>query len=156
MLDEVIGQIILLKPTIITTTIGTILTISFLLFGSRRFSWNARNVGLIGFFYEISAKECILLALCMLKLFLVISMLFTKTKIAVVHIFFFGILVLLYNILRHQFKEMMISIFNGVIIMGVLYVAMFLISYLRNVLFDIKIFLGLVMLCIFLVLYAMY
>lgn len=156
MLDSVIGQIILLKPTIITTAIGTVLIISLLLFGSRQFSWNARNVGLIGFFYEISAKECIMLALCMLKLFLVISMLFTKTRIAVVHIVFFAVLVLLYNILRHQIKEMLISIFNGAIIVGVLYVTMFLISYLRNVLFDVRIFIGLILLCIFLVLYAMY
>ncbi len=156
MLEAVIGQIILLKPTIITAAIGTVLVIIVILSFSREFSWNARNVGLIGFFYEISNKECILLATCLLKLFLVISMLFVKTKIAVVHIVFFGVLVLIYNILRHNIKEMLISVFNGAIIMGVLYVAMFLISYLRNILFDIRILIGLILLSIFLILYAMY
>lgn len=156
MLDAVIGQIILLKPTIITTAIGTVLIITALLIGSRQFAWGANNVGLIGFFYDIPLKECLLLSTCMLKLFLVISMLFSKTRIAVVHIAFFGVLVLIYNILRHRIKEMLISIFNGAIIMGVLYVAMFLISYLRNVLFDPWIFIGLILLSVFLILYALY
>lgn len=156
MIEIIIDQIILLKPLMITTGIGTAILLTMLLILSRKFSWNAWNVRIIGFFFDAKMSDSILLSICLVRFYLVISILVTKGKIDIVHILFYGGLILVYNIIRHRFKEMIVSIFNGVLIMGILYVSGFLISYLENVLFDIKIVIALIFLGIFLVLYALY
>jgi len=156
MLDAVIGQIILLKPTIITAAIGTLIVLFTLLFVGKRFSWNATNVGIIGLFYESTYHESILMAVCLIKIFLVLSMLFSGTRLSMVHLVMYGALVVIYNVIRHSIKEVMISLFNGAIIIGVLYISMFLLSYLKEVLFDVKIVIALVMLSIFLIMYSVY
>jgi len=156
LIGQVITQIVLLKNMIIVTGVGTVLLLITLLFLCRRFSWEKRNLRLIGFFYEARMYDSVLLAICLVRFYLVISILITKGTIYPVHIFFYGALVLLYNIIRHNLKEMFVSVFNGVLIMGILYVAGFLISYLENVLFDVRILIALIFLAIFLVLYALY
>lgn len=156
MIETLIDQIILLKPFLITTAIGTIVLLTILLISSRKFSWNSWNVRIIGFFYESKMTDSVLLSICLVRFFLVLSILLTKGTIHPVHILFYGMLILMYNIIRHRIKEMFASIFNGVLIMGILYVSGFLISYLTNVLFDIKIVIALVFLEIFLMIYALY
>lgn len=156
MIDAVIEQLILLKPMLITTCIGTVIILTILLFFSRRFSWNAWNVRIIGFFYEAKMSDSVLLSICLVRFYLVISILITMGRIYPIHIYFYGMLIITYNLIRHRFKEMLVSIFNGILIMGILYVSGFLMSYLKNVLFDIKIVIALVFLGIFLVLYALY
>lgn len=156
MIETIIDQIILLKPMLITTAIGTIIILATLLISSRKFSWNSWNVRIIGFFYESKMTDSVLISICLVRFFLVLSILLTKGTIYPVHILFYGMLVLAYNIIRHRIKEMFASIFNGVLIMGILYVSGFLISYLTNVFFDVKIVIALVFLEIFLILYALY
>ncbi len=156
LVGDIINQIILLKTMIIVTAVGTLLLLSVLTILCRKFSWEKLNLRVIGFFYDAKLYDTILLAVCLLKFYLVISILITKGKIYPVHIFFYGFLVLIYCVLRHKIKETLVSLFNAVLIMGILYVANFLISYLENVLFDVKILIALVFLAIFLVLYALY
>jgi len=156
MIEAVIEQLILLKPMLITTAIGTIILLAILLLSSRQFSWNAWNVRIIGFFYEAKMSDSVLLAICLVRFFLVISILFTKGQIYPVHIYLYGMLILVYNIIRHKIKEMFVSVFNGVLIMAILYVSGFLMSYVENVLFDLKIVVALIFLGVFLVLYAIY
>lgn len=156
MIETIIEQIILLKPLLITTGIGTVLLLSVLIISSRKFSWNSWNVRIIGFFYDSKMTDSVLLSICLVRFFLVVSILLTKGIIQPVHIYFYGMLILMYNLIRHKFKEMLVSIFNGVLIMGILYVSGFLMSYLQNVLFDVKIVIALVFLEIFLLLYALY
>lgn len=156
MIETIIDQIILLKPMLITTGIGTVIILTILLFSSRRFSWNHWNVRVIGFFYESKMSDSVLLSICIVRFFLVISILLSKGRFSIIHIYFYGMLILLYNIIRHNVKEMFVSVFNAVLLMGILYVSGFLISYLENVLFDIKIVVALVFLGVFLVLYALY
>lgn len=156
MIETIIEQIILLKPMLITTAIGTVIILTILLVSSRKFSWNNWNLRVIGFFYDSKMTDSVLLSICLVRFFLVISILFIKGRLEIVHIIFYGMLILVYNIIRHRFKEMLVSIFNGVLIMGILYVSGFLISYVENVYYDIKIVIALVFLGIFLVLYALY
>ena len=155
-METIVEQLILLKPFVVISAIGTLaITVFFLVF-CRRFSWNEKNIRAIGFFYDASIADTVTLAICILKLFLVISILSTKGRIELIHICFFGVLVLVYNICRHNLKDMCVSLFNGLVIMGVLYVSNFLLSYLREVLFDIKIVVALFFLAIFLILYSLY
>ena len=155
-MDALIDQLILLKTLVIISAVGTFLLTIFLLLSCKRFRWKDKNIRLIGFFYEASMSDTITLAVCLLKFFLVLSLLFTKGRIELIHIYFFGALVLAYNICRHNLRDMGVSIFNGVVIMAVLYVANFLWVYLNEILFDIKIAVALVFLAIFLLLYAAY
>lgn len=156
MIETLIEQIILLKPMLLISAIGTVIILTILLICSGKFSWNNWNIRVIGFFYDSKMTDSILLSVCLVRFFLVISILVTKGRIYLVHIIFYGMLILVYNIIRHRLKEMFASIFNGILIMGILYVSGFLISYLSNVLFDVKIVIALVFLEIFLILYALY
>lgn len=156
MIEAIIEQMILLKTMVVVTAVCTVaLTVCYFVF-CRRFSWVHANTRVIGFFYDMNMSDTFILAVCMLKLFLVISLLFNKGRIETIHICFFGVLVLVYNLFRHRVKDMAVSIFNGFVIMGVLFVSNLLLSYLREVLFDFKIAAALVFLAFFLLLYAAY
>ncbi len=155
-MDEIVKQLILLKPMIMVSAIGTILLMVVLLLSCRVFKWNKKNLGIIGFFYEATVLDSVTLAICLLKFFLIISLFFNKGRSEPVHILFFGMLVIAYNLCRRKWKEFFVSIFNGAVIMCVLYVSNFLLSYLREILFDVKIAIALVFLGIFLFLYTLY
>ncbi len=156
LVGQIINQIVLLKNLLIVAGIGTIVLLIVLLIICRHFSWERRNLRIIGFFYEARLYDSVLLAICLARFYLVLSILISKGVIYPVHIIFYGALVVLYNIIRHNLKEMFVSVFNGALIMGILYVAGFLISYLENVLFDVKILIALIFLAVFLILYALY
>lgn len=155
-MDELIKQLILLKPMIVISAVGTVAIALVLLICCRKFKWTGSGIRIIGFFYDASMLDSVTLAICLLKFFLVISLFFSKGRIALIHILFFGVLVVAYNICRHKIKEVFVSIFNGAVIMGVLYVSNFLLSYLREILFDVKIAIALVFLAVFLLLYTLY
>ena len=155
-MEAIIEQLILLKSFVVIATAGILVITALFLVFCRHFSWDEKNIRAIGFFYDSSISDTVTLATCILKLFLVISILFTKGRIELIHICFFGVLVIVYNLCRHNLKDMGVSLFNGVVIMGVLYVSNFLLSYLREVLFDVKIVIALVFMAIFLVLYSLY
>ena len=156
LIGNVINQIILLKTTMIVTAVGTLLLLVVLLLFCRKFSWDRRNLRVIGFFYEARMVDSVLLSLCLIRFYLVVSILVTKGAIYPVHIFMYGGFVLIYGAIRRKIREFLVSVFNAALIMGLLYVSGFLISYLENVLFDVKILIALVFLGIFLVLYALY
>lgn len=156
MLENILKQIMLMRSFIVIAAVGTLLLTVLCLVYCRKFSWNSSNLKLMGFFYDMGMADTFVLAVCVLKLFLVISLLFSKGRIENIHIYFFGILVLVYNLFNRRLKDVIVSIFNGAIIMGVLFVANLLLSYLREILFDIRIAAALVFLAVFLILYAAY
>lgn len=156
MLENILEQIMLLKSLIVIAAVGTIALTIFCLVYCRKFSWRSSNLKLIGFFYGMDMSDIFVLAACMLKLFLVISLLFSKGRIENIHILFFGVLVILCSFFNKGLKNVLVSLFNGAIIMGVLFVSNLLLSYLREILFDIKIAISLVFLAVFLILYAAY
>lgn len=155
-MDEFIKQLLLLKPLIVISAVGTVILAIVLLLCCLKFKWNSGGIRIMGFFYDATMLDSVTLAICLLKFFLVISLFFNKGRIAPVHIIFFGVLVVAYNLCRRKIKEVFVSIFNGVVIMGVLYVSNFLLSYLREILFDVKIAIALVFLSVFLLLYTLY
>lgn len=156
MLENILEQIMMMKSLIVIAAVGTIILTILCLVYCRKFAWESSNLKLIGFFYDMDMSDTFVLAVCMLKLFLVISLLFTKGRIETVHIYFFGVLVIVYNIFNRKLKDVVVSLFNGAIIMGVLFVSNLLLSYLREILFDYKIAIALVFLAIFLIMYATY
>lgn len=155
-MDKLLDQLILLKPFALISAVMTLILMTFLLVVCRNFDWNRKSTRVIGFFYESSMKDSVTLAICLLKLYLIISIFVTKGKIELIHIVFFGVLVLAYNLIRRNLREFGVSIFNGLIIMAVLYVSNFLIVYSKVILFDIKIVISVVFLAVFLLLYSLY
>lgn len=155
-MDELIKQLVLLRSTMVIAAVGTVIIAFTLWLCCRKFKWTGKTTRIIGFFYDATMLDSVTLAICMLKFFLVISLFFNKGRIELIHILFFGMLVLAYNICRRKLKEVFVSLFNGCVIMGVLYVANFLLAYLREILFDAKIAVALVFLAIFLLLYTLY
>ncbi|HOO79713.1 MAG TPA: hypothetical protein PLQ04_04940 [Lachnospiraceae bacterium] len=155
-MEAVVEQLILLKPMIITTAAGTILLGVVMFFLCSQFSFQEKNQKLMGFFFDMSISDSIIIAVCLLKLFLVLSLMFSKGRIEIIHIALFGVLVIVYNIFLHKWKEAMISLVNGAVIMGVLIVVKFLVSYLTEILFDIRIAAALALIGLFLALYSFY
>lgn len=156
MLEKVVAEIIYLRPMIILTGLVMVILLGVVLFLCRDFSWQGRNIKLVGFFYELTMSETIILAVCLVKLLLVVSLLFCKGSIQPVYIVMYGTLVIVYNLCRRNLKEFFVSAFNGCVIMGLLYVANLLLGYLRDVLFDYRIAIALGLLALFLILYAAY
>lgn len=155
-MDEFMKQIALLKPMLLVALIGTILITIVGVILCRYFSWNGKNMHIIGFFYECSTRDCIVLAVCLAKFYLVLSLLCSRGRIGWIHIIMLGMLVVLQNIINCKLKEAAVSLFNGFVMMVVLYVTNFLLAYLRDVLFDIRIAIAIGLLAVFLVLYALY
>lgn len=156
MLEEVVNQIVALKMVIICSAVTTLLLTVFSLVICRVFSWKGKNIKLVGFFYDLSVFDTIALGTCIMKVFVIVSLLFSGGRIEPVQIMAYAVLVLAYNFCRLDVKEFLPSIVNGAIIVGVLIVANMLSSYLREVLFDMRIAVALALLGVFLVLFALY
>jgi len=156
MLDQIVEQIIQLKTVIICSAVATLFVTAISLVFCHVFSWRGKNLKLIGFFYNMNIWETIALATCIMKLFVVISLIFGGGHIQMVQIIAYGVLVVAYNICRAEIKEVLPSIVNGGIIMGVLVVVNMLSNYLVEVLFDLKIAIALGILGVFLFLFALY
>lgn len=156
MVEEVIKQIMLLRNFIITAAVGTLLLMSAFFVCSRRFSFRRQNLKLMGFLFEMRMRDTFMLSASLLKVFFVLSLLFSGGKIERIHILFFGILAIGCNFGGKKGKDMLVGLFNGIVMTGVLFVAGLLSSYLRDVLLDFKIAAALAALAVFLMLYTLY
>ena len=156
MVEQVVEQIIALKAVIICSAVATLLVTAVSLLFCRVFSFRGKNIKLMGFFYNMTTADTIALATCIMKLFVVLSMIFSGGRIQPVQIAAYGTLVVLFVICRHKIREIVPTLVNGAIIIGVLIVVNMLTSYLREVLFDMRIAVALVFLGIFLALFALY
>ena len=156
MLEAVVEQIIALKLVIVCSAVTTlVLTVIGLVF-CKVFSWRGKNIKLLGFLYGLSVADTIALAICIMKLFVVVSILLSGGRIQPVQIATYAVLVLAYQSCLRDFKEFVSGLINTTIIIGVLVVANMLSSYLREILFDYTIAIALVLLGLFLVLFALY
>lgn len=152
----VIDQIILFRITIIVTIIGVLIILALFLTVTARFNWLSRNIRIIGFCYAMRRKEAMMISVCMLKYFLAISLFFYQGHIYPIHMVAYGALTVVYILMRRTVKDMLVSLFNGAVIMASLYLANFLISYLVNIYHDNMIMAILVCLIVFIVLYTIY
>ena len=156
MLEEIVKQLIYLKPMIFTSAVGMILFMVSFLIVCNKFSFQEKNLKFIGFFYEMKVTDSIALAVSMLKLFLIFSLIFTKGRIQTIHIVVFVLLVVIFNVCEHRIKECLVSFFNSTVIVGVLLLIKFLSSYMADVLFDARILIAIVLMIAFLLMYALY
>lgn len=156
MAEDIVKQIMLLRNFIITTAVGTLLLTAAFFVCSRQFSFRRQNMKLMGFLFDMRMRDTFMLSASLLKVFFVLSLLFSGGKIERIHVLFFGILAIGCNFGGKKGKDMLVGLFNGAVMTGVLFVAGLLSSYLRDVLFDFKIAAALVALAVFLMLYTLY
>ena len=156
MLEDIVKQLMLLRPTIITSAVGMIIFMVIMLVVCNKFEFTGKNLKVLGFFFDMKVTDSISLAVSILKFFLIVSMFFTGGKIQTVHIVSFAVLVVVFNACQLRFKSVLVSLFNSTVIIGVLMLIKFLVAYLHNVLFDVRILIAVVLMGIFLALYTFY
>lgn len=155
-MEEVVKQLIYLKPMVATAAVGTIILTIALVSILKNFSFQDKYLKLMGFFYDMKTADCIALSVTLLKFYLVLSLAFIKGNVQSVHIFCYGMLIIIFNLCIRKLKDGVVSIFNGLVIMGVLQITKLLVAYLTNVLFDFKILFALILIGVFLLLYSIY
>lgn len=138
------------------SAVGMIVFMVTMLIICNKFSFQEKNLKLVGFFFDMKILDSIALAVSILKFFLLFSLLFTKGRIETVHIVVFVALVVIFNICEHKFKDALVSFFNSAVIVGVLLLIKFLTSYLTDVLFDARILIAIILIAVFLLLYGVY
>lgn len=156
MAEDIVRQIMQLKTFIITAAAGNILLTAAMFFACRRFTFRRKNLKLVGFLFDMGMRDTFMLATALLKVFFVLSLFIAGGKTERIHVLFFGVLAVVCSFWGKRVKDVAVSLFNGTVMTGVLFLASLLASYLRDVLFDFRIAAALVVLAVFLMLYALY
>lgn len=139
MLNQVINIVAELKLFLIVCTVVIILLGAFFLLFCRKFSFDGINRKAIGFFYRMSVWNSIALAVSLAKVCLFIALFISVGDVKNSHIGVYFLLHLVYMIHRRDIKGLPGDIFNGVATCGVMSIMGMLYNYLKNVMFDWKI-----------------
>lgn len=156
MLDSVLEAIMQLKTFILVSGIGIVLIGAYLLIKCRKFSWDSKNLRLIGFFYNLSVWDTIGISCCLAKIFLIFSILITTGLVETIHIIVFIVLELCYIVHRRSIKGVMLDVVLSVVSIIVLNIMNMLHHYLNEIVYDIKIVIVVYLLGILLCLYGIY
>lgn len=156
MLDSVLEAIMQLKTFILVSGIGIVLIGVFLLIGCRKFSWNGKNLKLIGFFYNLSVWDTVGISCCLMKIFLIISILITTGKVDLIHMIIFGILEICYIVHRCSLSGVLLDAVLCVVSVIVMNIMNMLHHYLNEIVYDIRIAVVVWLLGILLCLYGIY
>lgn len=154
MFDAIIDYLIDMRSVIITTGVGIVLCGALIYVITSRFGFTKKNIKTIGVFYDMTTAEIISLSLSLLRLFLAASLLFTRGRVEMIHMIYFGVLVVLGVFFKKGLKSNFIHIVNGVVMMGILFVLNLLNGYLTEVYMDYKIFVILILLMLLLIMYS--
>ena len=153
--NSIINEIAGLRYFILVSAIGTLLVGIALNIACRQFNWNRRTRKLFGFFYQQSGWDTMGMAIAFLKVFLFLSILFERGQVYYSHMVVFVLLQVGYMIHRRSAKELPYHIIMPVVALGILFVLHILSSYLRDIIFDWRIFVVVILLGILLLLYAL-
>jgi hypothetical protein len=109
---------------------------AFLLIFCQKFSFKGKNLKTIGFFYSMKVWDTIALAIGIAKICLFISFFITVGKVSNAHIGVYVMLHMVYMIHRRDLKGLPGDIFNGIATCGVMSIMGMLYNYLKDVMFD--------------------
>lgn len=156
MLDSILETVETLKVFILVSGIGILLVGLFLLLCCSKFSWNGKNLKIMGFFYNLKVWDTIGLSVCFMKIFLIISILITTGLAEKLHMIIFGILEAGYLMHRKNFK----GVFLDLVLCAVSFIVMVIMNmlhhYLYEIVYDIRIAVVVWLLGILLCLYGIY
>lgn len=155
MFDRIIDLVIDLRIFIIVTVVVTVMIGTFLLIYCRKFSFDGKNIKTIGFFYHMKVLDTLALAIAIAKVCLFISLFVTLGKVCNIHIAVYILLHLIYMIHRRDIKSLPADIFIGVTTCGVMSITGVLYNYLRDVMFDWRIQVEIILMMIIICGYAL-
>lgn len=156
MLDSILEAVMQLKTFILVSGIGIVFVGVFLLISCSKFDWNKRNVKLIGFFYNLSVWDTVGISCCLMKIFLIFSILITTGKVDMIHMIIFGVLELCYLIHRKSTKGLMLDLVLCIVSVIVMNIMNMLHHYLNEIVFDMKVAIVVWLLGILLCMYSIY
>lgn len=156
MLDSILEAVMQLKTFILVSGIGIVFVGVFLLISCSKFDWNKRNVKLIGFFYNLSVWDTVGISCCLMKIFLIFSILITTGKVDMIHMIIFGVLELCYLIHRKSAKGLMLDLVLCIVSVIVMNIMNMLHHYLNEIVFDMKVAIVVWLLGILLCMYSIY
>ncbi len=155
MWNSIINEIGELRYFILVSAVGTLLLGIVLNICCRQFNWNRWTRKLFGFFYQQKGWDTAGLAIAVLKVFLFLSILIERGQAGYGHMVVFVVLQIGYVIHRRTTKELPYHIIMLMVALGILFVLHILSSYLRDIIFDWRIFVVVMLLGILLLLYAL-
>ena len=154
MLNNIIAYIMQLRAFILTSAIGILMTGMVLLWQCRRFSWQGRRRKFIGFFYKQKQLDTIGLSCCILKVFLLFSVIVTLGRVEMIHVGIFILLELCYLMRKRSIKNVLTDVVTGIISTVVLLVMSMLYHYLQEIVYDKRILCLVMMLAVLLCIYS--
>lgn len=156
MLDSIFEAVMQLRTFILVSGIGIVVVGLFFLLRCRTFDWNKRNLKEIGFFYNLSVWDTVGVACCFVKVFLIFSILITMGKVDIIHMIIFGILEICYIVHRRSIQGVLLDVVLCTVSVIVMNIMNMLHHYLKDIVFDIRIAIVIVLLGILLCLYSVY
>lgn len=156
MLDSILEAVMQLRTFILVSGIGIVVVGLFFLLRCRTFDWNKRNLKEIGFFYNLSVWDTVGVACCFVKVFLIFSILITMGKVDIIHMIIFGILEICYIVHRRSIQGVLLDVVLCTVSVIVMNIMNMLHHYLKDIVFDIRIAIVIVLLGILLCLYSVY
>lgn len=144
------------KWFILTTIVGGIL-LSFLgyLF-CKKTEWYQIRFKFLGLFINLKTLDVAWLCTVLSRCFFVISVVVFCTKMETVHIYFYILLCLSYNLLNFRVMSILFDLINSAIIFAALLAGNILVGYLQEVIFDWRTLTVYILLAFFIILYSIY
>lgn len=122
----------------------------------KKMCWNQKNIKFLGLFINLNNRDILWLCVAVLRCFFVVSTVVFCVEIETVHICFFVLLCIMYNILHPCLVGFLFDLLNSAIIFAALLVGNILIGFLHEVRFDWHIMTVYVLLGVFIVTYSAY
>jgi hypothetical protein len=140
---------------IFTLIMGILLgMVSFLL--CRNLQWHQKRIKFLGLFINLHTGEILWLCVAILRCFFVVSAAVFCVEIETVHIYFFVMLCVIYNILYFRVGGLLFDLLNSAIIFAALLVGNILIGFLQEIRFDWHTMTVYVLLALFISVYSAY
>lgn len=136
MFERVVDLVINLRMFIVVTAVITLVIGSALLICCRKFSFEGKNLKAFSFFYQMNLWNTCAVAVGIAKVSLFISFFITGGKVHTIHILTYVLLHLLYIVHKFEIKSLPSDIFTGIATCGVMSIMGVLYNYLRDVIFD--------------------
>lgn len=136
MLERVVDLVINMRVFIIVASVIMLIIGGGLLICCRRFSFEKKSLKTFAFFYQMKLWDTCAIAVGIAKVSLFISFFITGGKVHTVHIVTYVLLHIIYIVHKLEIKSLPSDIFMGIATCGVMSIMGVLYNYLREVIFD--------------------
>jgi hypothetical protein len=156
MRSEILSIILDFKWLVITTLAVGLLIGALGLWFCRNLSWDKKRIKFLGLFISLNSRDILWLSVAMLRSLYIISAVIFCLKIKTVHIYFFVLLCIAYNLLHWRIPGLFFDLFNSSVEFVALLAGNILIGFMQEVRFDWRTMTIYVLLGLFISVYSAY